>query len=255
MSELNIICIRWGTAFGPEYVNRLLRAIARNSQRDVRFFCMTDDRSGLDKEVEVLDLVEQPFHNTMVELLPQTKRRGPMRKISMFNPNLVPDLRGPMIALDLDVVITGSLDDLSDYAPGKVSMRRVWAKPSRMVGVGHGSVLKFEPDRHSYLYENVLKNPRESILKANGSEQSYTSYAAYDAGDFEPFPDEWIVSFKYDCRPRRPLNLFSAPRLPNGARVVCFHGRPKMHEAVAGYNAGLLHRTRPADWLTTAWSD
>lgn len=255
MSEINAICIRWGTLFGPEYVNRLRRAIVRNSKRDVRFFCMTDDRAGLDPEVEVLDLVEEPFHDKMMELLPKTRRRGPMRKVSMFNPNLVPDLNGPMMALDLDVVITGSLDQLSDYAPGKVCMRRVWAKPSRMVGVGHGSVLKFEPATHSYLYENILENPEEEIMKANGSEQSYTSYAAYDAGDFEPFPDKWIVSFKYECRPTRPFNLFLRPRLPKDARVVCFHGRPKMHEAVAGYKAGIFHRTLPADWLTQAWSN
>ncbi|MDJ0637891.1 MAG: glycosyl transferase [Paracoccaceae bacterium] len=255
MSELNVICIRWGTLFGPEYVNRLYKAIKRNSRRDVRFFCMTDDRSGFDPDVEVLDLVEEPFHAKMMALLPKTARRGPMRKVSMFNPELIQDLNGPLIALDLDVVVTGSLDDLADYAPGKVCMRPVWTTPSRMVGVGHGSVLKFEPARHSYLYGNILADPEAEILKANGSEQSYTSYAAYDAGDFEPFPSEWIVSFKYDCRPPRPLNLVLRPKLPEDARVVCFHGRPKMHEAVEGYKGDPLHRTRRVDWLTEAWSD
>ncbi len=255
MTELNVICIRWGKLFGPEYVNRMIKAIKRNSSRDVRFFCMTDDRAGFDKDVEVLDLVEEPFHAKMMELLPKTPRRGPMRKVSMFNPSLIKDLNGPLLALDLDVVITGSLDELADFAPGKVSMRPVWTTPSRMVGVGHGSVIKFEPERHSYLYGNIASHPEREILKANGSEQSYTSYAAHDAGDFEPFPERWIVSFKYDCRPPRPLNLVMRPKLPKDARVVCFHGRPKMHEAVAGFKGDPLHRTLPVDWLTTAWSD
>lgn len=255
MSEINVICIRWGTMFGPEYVNRLRKAIVRNTARDVRFFCMTDDRTGFDPEVEALDLSNEPFLDVIAETQKKTPRRGPMRKVTMFNPALVPDLNGPMLAMDLDVVVTGDVDALADYAPGKVSMRRVWTTPSRMVGVGHGSVLKFEPERHSYLYENILRNTEEEVIKANGSEQSYTSYAAMDAGDLEPFPDEWIVSFKYDCRPLRPLNLFQRPKLPHNARVVCFHGQPKMHEAVAGYRGDLFHRTLSVDWLTEAWSD
>ncbi|MGR3511939.1 MAG: glycosyl transferase [Paracoccaceae bacterium] len=255
MSELNVICIRWGTGFGPDYVNRLFRAIQRTSARDVRFFCITDDRTGFDPSIEALELVEEPFHAKMMETLSKTPRRGPMRKVSMFNPDLIPDLRGPLIAMDLDVLVTGPLDDLADYAPGKVCMRPVWTTPSRRVGVGHGSVLKFEPKRHHYLYGNIASNTEAEIVKANGSEQSYTSYTAYDAGDFEPFPTKWIVSFKYECRPVRPLNLILRPKLPEDARVVCFHGTPKMHEAVEGYKADPLHRTRSADWLKAAWSD
>lgn len=255
MSEINVVCIKWGHSFGHEYVNRLRRAIIRNTARDVRFFCMTDDRTGVDKQIEILPLVEEPFLAKMMEVLPRTKRRGAMRKVSMFNPALFADLRGPLVALDLDVVITGNLDELSDFAPGKVSMRREWKGCGPGTGLGHGSVLKFEPLRHAYLYENIARNTELEIIRANGSEQNYTSFTAQAAGDFEPFPDPWIVSFKYECRPMRPLNLLMRPRLPKGARVVCFHGQPKMHEAVAGYRSDPLHSTRPARWMQDAWSD
>jgi hypothetical protein len=198
---------------------------------------------------------EEPFHEVMQTSLRISARRGPMRKVSMFRPDLIPDLEGPLLALDLDIVVTQDLADLAEYAPGKVCMRRVWTTPSRMVGLGHGSVLKFIPSQHSYLYENIARNTQSEILRANGSEQSYTSYSAFEAGDFEPFPDEWIASFKYDCRPLRPLNLLMEPKLPAQARVVCFHGNPKMHEAVAGYRSDPLHFTRSAGWLREAWRD
>ena len=254
MTTTNVICIRWGTAFGPEYVNRLHKAARRNSSRDVRFFCMTDDRTGIDSRVEILDLQEEAFLPRMLAAQ-QTTRKGPMRKISMFNPELVPDLDGPLLAFDLDVVLTGNIDELADYAPGKVSMRYEWGDPETRSSIGHGSVLKFEPSRHAYLYENMARDPETAVLSSNGSEQTYTSSSAVAAGDFEPFPDRWIVSFKLECRPKRPLNLFLSPRLPKDARVVCFHGRPKIDEAVAGYRSDPLHSTRPAAWLTEAWSD
>lgn len=254
MAELNVICMRWGTAFGPEYVNRLFGGISRFSQRDVRFFCMTDDRTDLNRDIEVLDLVEEPFHEEMMAVLPKTRVNGAMRKVSMFRPGLIPDLKGALLALDLDIVITGNVDDLADYAPGKICMRRSW-KPGRWPGVGHGSVLKFEPEAHSYLYEAIAANPRAEIMKAEGSEQGYTSTKANEAGDFEPFPDAWIINFKRHCRPRKPLNLILPPTLPRDARVVCFPGTPKIEEAIQGYRGSLLHWIWPAKWLKDYWRD
>lgn len=254
MPELNAICIRWGKLFGPEYVNRLYAGIRRFSQRDVRFFCMTDDRSGLHRDIQVLDLVEEPFQPVLDELLPQTRVKGALRKVSMFRPGLIPDLAGPLLAVDLDVVITGNVDDLADYAPGKVCMRRIWDK-GNWTSLGHGSVLKFDPSRHGYLYENFARNPREETLKAEGSEQAYTSVTAHEAGDFEPFPDAWIVSFKRHCRPRRPFNLIRPPVMPAGAKVICFHGRPKIEEAINGFRSDPAHWIRPARWLKDFWRD
>ena len=123
----------------------------------------------------------------------------------------------------------------------------------RAPSLGHGSVERFDPKLHPYLYEFMARDPEAAVAFGGGSEQTYTSASAQRAGDFEPFPDEWIVSFKYDCRPPRPLNLFRTPYLPPDARFVCFHGRPKMDEAVEGYRAGLLKSTRPCPWLRDAW--
>jgi hypothetical protein len=35
--------------------------------------------------------------------------------------------------------------------------------------------------------------------------------------------------------------------------VICFHGNPKMEQAVDGYRGGPLQATRPAPWLKSAW--
>ena len=52
MTQANAICIKWGTAFGPEYVKRLYSGVRRNLSVPVRFFCMTEIREGLHPDIE-----------------------------------------------------------------------------------------------------------------------------------------------------------------------------------------------------------
>lgn len=255
MTESNIICMKWGNAFSPEYVNRLYRGVRRNIHGELRFFCITNDRGGIRSEVEIIDYKPEPFIKDLEAALSVSPRRGPMQKIEMQRPGLIPDLCGPILSLDIDVVVTGPLDDLMTFSPGKVCMRRAWAKPSRRVGLGNGSACRFDPNLHAYIYEDMARDPFGCVSKACGSEQSYVSWAAFDHGDFSPYPDQWCASFKYDCRPLHPMNLLLSPRLPFDARLVFFHGKPKMAEAVNGYRADLFHSTRRAEWLTDAWKD
>src|ERR1044071_4309563 len=53
---VNIICMKWGTKFGPEYVNRLHSMVSRHLAREHRFICFTDDSSGLDAGIQTLPL-------------------------------------------------------------------------------------------------------------------------------------------------------------------------------------------------------
>lgn len=253
MSVINAICLKFGTAYGSEYVNRLYAGLRRNTASRLRFLCMTDDPVGLAPGIEIIPLPHEPFHDRMFALMKSRGWRAPFQKISMFRPGLVPDLDGPLLVFDIDVVITGNIDPLRDFAPGKLCMRREWGSRAGQGSLGHGSVEKLDPDAHSYLYDFMAENPEQALEIFGASEQNYTSFSAERAGVFEFFPPEWIVSFKYDCRPMRPFNLIREPHLPPDARVVCFHGRPKMEEAVAGYQAGFLHSTRPCKWMRDAW--
>jgi hypothetical protein len=119
MPVYNSICIKYGTLYGPEYVNRLFAGLQRNSRSDVRMFCMTDDATGLDRRIEILPLAEEPFHDRMFAAMRTAPKRGRLQKISLFRRGLVPDLNGPMMVFDIDIVITGNIDDLVSYAPGK----------------------------------------------------------------------------------------------------------------------------------------
>jgi hypothetical protein len=64
----------------------------------------------------------------------------------------------------------------------------------------------------------------------------------------------WVRSFKYCCLLKFPFNWFITPKLPVGAKVVVFHGRPINEEAMNGYTAkfGLRH-VRPTKWIRKYW--
>ncbi|MDB2417417.1 glycosyl transferase, partial [Paracoccaceae bacterium] len=112
MAVANIVCIKWGTLFGPEYVNRLYSGVRRNLDADIRFLCMTENSAGFHPDIEVLDLPNEPFLEPMNAALAVANRQGAMRKTSLFKPGLIRDLEGPILGFDLDVVVTGSLNEI-----------------------------------------------------------------------------------------------------------------------------------------------
>ena len=250
--QATAVCIKWGTKFPAYYVNRLYAGVARFMDRPFRFVCFTDNPSGIRPEVEIFPLPEVPFEDEMVHAMTTGKRRGAWRKVTMLKPG-EGNLSGPCLGLDLDVVITGPLGELFDYKPGKMCMGRDWLERRRRRVGGHGSVFRFDPKLHSYLYEDFAADVAGSI--AWRGEQKYTSMTAYGHGDLEYFPDGWICSFKRQAIPYFPLNFFIEPRLPDNCRVMCFHGTPKMEEALVGDCPKMRYRTKPAPWLREHWLD
>lgn len=255
MSHATIVCIKWGTLFGPEYVNRLYSGVRRNLTGPVRFLCMTEHADGLHPDIEVLPLAAEPFQAEMDAALAVANRQGAMRKVSLFRPGLIEGLSGPVLGFDLDVVITGPLDGLLHHAPGKVAMRADWVEARRGRPTGHGSVFRYDPSLHPWLYTTLAEAPTASVEKARGSEQRYTSILAQEQGAFAYLPPDQVVSFKHDCLLWPPASYVRPPRLPSTARVVCFHGRPKMEEAVDGWHGNAFRHARPTEWLRDHWID
>ena len=255
MAAANVICIKWGTLFGPEYVNRLYSGVRRNLTGPVRFLCMTEHAEGLHPDIEVLALPREPYLAEMDAALAVANRQGAMRKVSLFRPGLVPDLEGPILGFDLDVVITGPLDGILAFAPGKVAMRADWVEARRGRPTGHGSVFRYDPALHGWLYDTLAADPTGEVERARGSEQRYTSTLAQARGEFAYLPPGQVVSFKHDCLRWPPMNYLAEPALPADARVVCFHGRPKMPEAVAGFHRSVFRHSLPCAWLREHWID
>ncbi|MEL6364761.1 MAG: hypothetical protein AAFR11_07980 [Pseudomonadota bacterium] len=238
-----VACMKWGTRYGPEYVNRLHAAVARYTTGDVRFVCFTDDPSGLVASVEPLPLPEID--------LPERVRWLPWRKISLWRQELA-DLSGDVLFLDIDVVILNDLDVFFEYEKGTFCAIENWTQKGQ--GVANTSVFRMQIGSNADIFETFQADP-EAVLAAYRIEQQFVSSMT---ADVKFWPAEWCVSFKHDLVPRFPLNWLKRPAPTSGARVVAFTGRPDPDEAAEGrwpapwYKKFYKH-ARPAEWITERW--
>ena len=246
---VNILTLKWGTKYGPEYVNRLYSGVRRHLARDFRFCCFTDDPSGVRAEVEAHPI--PPFD------VPAAWRRTPWLKLVLFRDGLA-GLTGPSLFLDLDILITGRLDDLFTFAPRRPCIIHDWERMTQRLFRRHGepgnsSVFRFESGKSGAILERFMVERDQALARYRTVvEQRYLAEALGPHRAW--WPRDWVVSFKRHCIPAFPRNLITPPRLPGNARIVVFHGRPNPHEAVVGYRGTRPHRScLPAPWIDEHW--
>jgi hypothetical protein len=239
-----IICMKWGTRYGPEYVNLLASMIRRNTKRATRLICFTDDERGIAPGIETAPLPDIP--------LPAPMRWSTWRKVSVWQYPLA-GLSGDVLFLDLDLVIVGGLDALFDFEPGRYIAIRNWTQPGERVG--NTSVFRFPVGRHRHIYDDFARDP-VGIMRRWRIEQQYISDSIPDMAFW---PDAWCASFKHSLVPAWPLNFFLTPRLPSDTRIVAFTGQPKPDQALLGRwpvrsaRERLYKHTRPVPWIAEHW--
>lgn len=237
--RVNIICMKWGTKYGPEYVNRLYRGVQRHLSLPHRFVCFTDDSTGIDKGVEIKPLPSLG--------LPPGPERGWM-KLATFAPTLA-DLEGVTLFLDVDVIITGSLDVFFD-PPGPFHIMKDF-NPKRP-GVGNSSVYRFVIGAHPEVLADFVAD-FEKVKREHRNEQEYLTAAMKQRGLLAYWPDDWAVSYKKRCIPPFPKSLWQAPACPPQTRIVIFHGHPKPEEAMEGRGNKFYRPALAAPWVRAAW--
>lgn len=238
----NVICIKWGPKYGPEYVNTLYSMVMRNLSLPFRFVCFTDDPAGVRDAIECLPLPE--IH------VPQERQISPWRKVGIFRPGLG-NLEGKVLFLDLDVVVTGPLDELFGYSD-KLAIPENWTQKGK--GIGNSSVFTFQAGTLHYIYERYNETV-DTLFGQYPNSQTFVSRTAAEHGDLEFFPKSWVRSFKVDCMPGGLMNWIARPRLPQGAKVIAFHGDPKPEDAARGVYPGKWYKhVRPTPWITQYWT-
>lgn len=254
-----ILTMKWGTLYGPEYVNRLYGGVSRHLSRPFRFVCMTDNADGLRGEVEAYPLPEM--------VLPPAERDLRWRKLLVFQRPLF-DLEGLALFLDLDLLVTGPLDPFFEL-PGSFRIIRDdhlappkplrWIRPRRarrLVRIGNSSVFRFRIGAHPEVLDDFLRDPQAAITdQPNAREQEYLTEAMRASGHLAYWPRGWCRSFKYHCVPWFPVNFWREPALPQEVRIVTFAGSLNLPEAVSGDWSRWYRRIQPAQWLAQAWRE
>ncbi|QPH55727.1 glycosyl transferase [Pontivivens ytuae] len=217
-----VICIRWGTKYGPEYVNRLYGMVARHITPPFTFTCFTDSSEGVREEVRCLPLPE-------LDATMPVNTFGIWGKSRLWSDPLG-DLTGPVLFLDLDLVIVGSMDGFFEHGdPEGVYMARNPNQPLRRVG--QSSIYRFPVGKLAPLKERFLADP-QGVADEYRFEQRFVSYNA--PGGVQFWPKGWVNVFKWHCIPMFPTNYFRTPRPTANAKVVLFPGAQDVPNAIEG---------------------
>ncbi len=237
-SMVNVLCMKWGTLYPPDYVNRLYSMVARNLSLPFRFVCFTDDPDGIRPEVET-----RPIPAIDLPVPP-----GRWLKQRVFVSPLH-DLQGTALFLDLDIVIVAPIDAFFSV-PGEFLIIEDWKRKGRHIG--NSSVFRFEIGQHSDLLDE-FRQQADAITRRFVNEQEYLTDFMYRKGVLHYWPEGWCVSYKHHCLPPFPYNLFRNPVIPQGSKIIVFHGHPKPHEALLGKPKNLFKQMRPARWIADHW--
>lgn len=239
-----VICVKWGTLYGAEYVNRLYSMVMRHTAKPTRFICFTEDPSGISLPVEIHPLPEIN--------IPAHVAWTPWRKLSLWQYPLV-DLEGDVLFLDLDIVVTGNIDDFFQYKPGRFAVIENWTQPNSQIG--NTSVFRFPVGKYTHIFDKFNRDP-QVVLDGYRIEQQYISA---EIRDQVFWPEEWCLSFKHSLMPQWPLNFFRAPDLPQNARVIAFTGMPNPKDAVMGnwpeknQLKKIYKHVKPTAWVGEHW--
>lgn len=217
-----VICINWGTKYGADYINRLYGMIARNITPPFTLTCFTDNTQGIRPEVTAVPLPELNFE------VPKTKK-GIWPKCRLWSEKLA-NLTGPVLFMDLDLVITGNLNCFFEYGdPEDVILARNPSNP--LERLGQTSVYRFPVGKLVPLLEKFATAPVEIATKYK-YEQRYVTRNA--PGGIKFWPKSWVLHFRQHCRRTFPLNYFKVSKLPQSSKVVIFPGDLNPQDAIEG---------------------
>lgn len=246
---VNVICLKYGTRYPASYVNKLHAGVTRHLKRPFLFHCCTDDPTDIAEDVKIIPFPDNPgikshWPHVLVKLMLTKDGFG--------------DLTGPTLFLDLDLVIMDDLDPFFDYEPGRFCIIHNWVNwRKQLLGlrpdVGNSSVFRFDAGPTSdQIYQTFLKEMnRAEDRSIFNTEQAFMTYAMKNP---VWWPQSWVRSYKWNCRPVFPINLIKSPAAPKDCKILVFHGKPDPEEAIVGYKGKKIHHTmKAAEWISNHW--
>lgn len=218
LDKLYILCLKHGSKYSSEYVNRLYKMCKRNCSIDFEFVCLTEDPKDINENITIIPL-------------PQGLE-GWWCKPYIFSKDL--PLDGTVLYMDLDVVLSGSIDKLFTFEPDRWCIIRDFTRRMRPQWQKYNSsVIRFNKGQLDHLWQEFSRNKLSHMRKHFGDQDFI--YEMDKSAKY--WPDKWIMSWKWEIRKSRefaPGGRRGSRKLKNIEDVVppeeccitVFHGDP-----------------------------
>lgn len=211
--RVNFVCVNVGPKYPMEYVAILQNMIARNvtnMENPCAFWCVTDRAHELPEGV--YPIAHDPA-------LP-----GWWQKVRLFSPEMPWAHGDRCVYFDLDVAITGRLEDLCE----RKGIAKDYGWPTY-----NSSLMVWDHGEHREIWDRftpdiIDRSPGPLVSPdllpkhvPNGGDQEWIT----EIGGWDLFPDEWCVSYRWQAKNWPPAE----------AKVVQFHGDPKPADVTDGW--------------------
>jgi hypothetical protein len=195
-------------------VEKLFRGVRENMPKgmDYRCTCLTDDPLMLPTDVEARPV------------LPGIT--GWWNKALLFHPAMFKS-GDRVVYFDLDTLILGDLTDIVSYA-GKFAIQNDFFRPER----AGSSCMAWEAGTLDHIWNTWDASGRPSFDPRG--DQFWIETMQPEADRWQDMLPGQFISYKVDC--------WHQGKIPDGARVLCFHGHPRNHECRAPFIQSIWQR-------------
>lgn len=213
MNKLRVICVKWGDAYNWEWVTKLKKMVERNLTIPHDFVCMTDSFDDA-PDGQLLERCEPNLPTWWA-------------KLGLFAPDKFPGLN---LYLDLDVIITGNIDDMvrenaghhylhapDDFSYSLVNPKQgIGAQTRRLLG-GPGTVNSSVMIWRGNAARDAFSKFRPEKMKELHGDQNWITQCLWP-DKLRLLTPGWVCSYKYHVQ--QGTDEQNAP-------IVVFHGNPK----------------------------
>ena len=236
--------MKWGTKYGPEYVNRLYAMVRRHLRGDFRFVCLTDRSDGMRSEVQCLPI-----------------------------PDLALPDRHPRTRLEEAHHLRGR--------PARSEGHRAVPRPRRRHRRRHHALLRAagrlphhprleaargaSPATRRSTASSSARTPTCSSASAPTTttvrarfrnEQAYLSDVMHRQGKLAYWPTAWCAQLQVPLRAALAARTYwRAPSIPAGRAHPDLPRRDQPARRAGGRAHGNWRRMRPAPWIAEHWRE
>jgi len=190
--------LRSGGDYEAEHVRGLMEGVARYwpANRALHRVVLTDTPCNM---------------NGVEEILLQHRWPRWWSKLELFRPDLAEGL-GDILFFDLDTVIVGDLTDVAEVS--YLTLLEDFYQSDRL-----GSGMMYLPaEMREAVWQDWIKDPGVVMHSFRGDQEYLTPWWEGTAERWQMLLPGQVVSYKVHVR---------GGVVPEGVRVVCFHGRPR----------------------------
>jgi hypothetical protein len=182
---INFICLKWGTKYDAEYVNRMYTMIKRNCDVEFLLHCCTEDSTGIREEVNIIPLSGDLHLETYWWKLWIISNQFPVR--------------GKCIFFDLDIVIQNNLKEVIEYrcADKLYILSAKWKKGHitdleyniKFTSTNSSVMLWNSSIRLDTAFDKFMSDPEFYMMKYVGND----NYLEYECqGTCNTLPTDWV---------------------------------------------------------------